>query len=218
MKIYRSIVLLSLIFCVITAYGSNSFHSYTLGINGEYSLCSPNITRVNCYFNWYDTPIDPLEIEIQAFSIAFIKVSKEIRGSYCNFILPAIAGISFLYGNDERFFGLGLAGILFQAPIVLGNFKIHLPIKKDVLSFYVGETTDYYLSLKNPVYTESRGGIKLVIGPVELNAAICKPWINGPIKKEDYYYTFSVGVYTSRKQMEKNRRGKWPEKLTFNGF
>lgn len=200
---------------VSMANGTELFESYTMGLGCDYRQSNPNLVRPNAYINIYNLPIKPFELETQLFTMSIVKMSGKLRYAFPNLVLPSIAWMCLLYGNDNRFFGYGLAGALFQAPIALGNFKIHLPIIKDGIHLYVGEATDYFLWWPDvPIYTESRAGIKIFIGPIAMEAALSKPWIKGQINNDGLLYTFGFGIYTSRKQMEKNRNGKWPTRLS----
>jgi hypothetical protein len=152
----------------------------------------------------YDLPIGPIELNFDLLTMAFTFNEKTPKVSYINFIIfPMSCFPGFFVGPIESFWGFGPVGIVLAAPQLLGNFKIHLPIKKERLYLYMGETTDYYLYQEPTIFTESKVGVRIIFEPVSLDIALCKPWLKGYLTNDKIYLGCSIGWYRTRTTEEK---------------
>lgn len=212
MKFSRYIFAFILCVSSIAICDTTTAYKTTVGMGVDLEFSHPIMGRlVFPYRNVYNLPIKPIELEYCVGTLAFTQDPDELRIAFGNCIMAAIAGGFLFYGNSRSFFGFGPIGILFAAPQCLGNFKVQLPIIKDVIHLYIGEATDYYLFWqKAPVYTESKAGVKLFFGSIAVDCAISKPWIKGLLKNNDVFISAHVGWYRPRKKMEQiEKESEW---------
>lgn len=166
----------------------------------------PNGRMVLIAYTFYSLPISPLEITFEPMTLKILFDDNTPRLSYINMcFLPSAIIPGILFGHGDGFFGLGPIGFVLATPQILTNFKVQLPVKRDVLHLFLGETTDYFIYEKrSKVFTETKAGFKIIIGPVATECAISKPWLKAYSKDDKLFLSAHIGVYFSRKLMEKS--------------
>jgi hypothetical protein len=132
----------------------------------------------------------PLDIELKSMTICL----QQKKVSYVNMLIMPIAFVvAYACHTDDPFFNVPF--MLVAAPQLLGNFNLHLFKIGEIASFFIGETTDYFIYRDNSaIYTESNIGVKLSIKKLVAEIELNKPWLNGYLEKEKFGISTKIGL------------------------
>jgi hypothetical protein len=140
-----------------------------VGFGSDLCLSHPLTIRATAYGNLMRLPIKPFELELDFFTLSFLRNNNQLRVSYAYFLFEETAYLLVWLSEGKALPIFYAAGFL----QCLGNFKVYYPIVEEGLHIYIGENTDYYLYPGDSrVYTESKAGIKLFVGPVAADCAM----------------------------------------------
>ena len=132
-----------------------------------------------------------MPFDIEALPLTIALQNKKV--SYVNMLIAPIAfGAAYISNTRDPF--LNYPFMIIAAPQLLGNIRLHLLQLNEKVSFYVGETTDYYIYGKDSnIYTETVVGCKLAIANLRTRIEFSKPWLNGYLGKQTYGINAEIG-------------------------
>jgi hypothetical protein len=126
-------------------------------------------TRLGIYVHLYRWGRIPIGLETLPISIT---IRRSVGSTDVSFGSPLLALVAFMvgYASDTDAWPF----LVLLGPQMIGNMKVHIPVVRNHVSLFIGQTTDLFI---DGLYTETSVGARIGLGSASVLTSVYRPWI-----------------------------------------